>query len=495
MPIRLHDTRRRGKVNFTTLEPGKVSMYVCGVTVYDRCHLGHARCYLAFDLIHRWLEASGYDVHYVQNFTDIDDKIIKRAKELEGDWKTLVDQNIESYYEDMDALNILRADDYPRCTDYVDDMIRITQDLIDKSHAYVADDGVYFDVESAPEKYGQLTGQSIDAVRSGAGGRVDASASGKRDHKDFALWKAAKPEEPTWDSPWGPGRPGWHIECTAMSMDYFGKEFDIHGGGHDLRFPHHEAEICQGECHTGHSPVVHHWLHNGFVNIDGEKMSKSLGNFWTIRDILAQVDAMVLRFALINAHYRSPIDMNETLLNDAERNYNRLLECYVNALKTSRNGPPVALPQPDLASSHPLARSLGLLEKMGEGFAKAMDDDFNSREAVAKVLGMVREMSKTLTLELDEADRNAFAHYAVDLLEETAGRVLGVLPSQEVALAEPEEDPRKAEIADQVEALLVQRGEARANKNWPLADKIRDELTDLGVVVTDTASGPEWDLA
>lgn len=495
MPIRLHDTRRREKVNFTTLEPGKVSMYVCGVTVYDRCHLGHARCYLAFDLIHRWLEASGYDVHYVQNFTDIDDKIIARANELNGDWKALVDQNIQTYYEDMDALNILRADDYPRCTEYVDDMIRITQDLIDKEHAYVADDGVYFDVESAPEKYGQLTGQSIDAVRSGAGGRVGDTGSGKRDHKDFALWKAAKPEEPTWDSPWGPGRPGWHIECTAMSMDYFGKEFDIHGGGHDLRFPHHEAEICQGECHTGHSPVVHHWLHNGFVNIDGEKMSKSLGNFWTIRDILTKVDAMVLRFALINAHYRSPIDMNEALLNDAERNYNRLLECYVNALKARGDGTPVALPQPEITSSQPLARSLGMLEKMGEGFAKAMDDDFNSREAVAKVLGMVRDISKTMTMDLDEADRSAFAHYSVDLLEETAGRVLGVLPSQEVALAEPEEDPRKAEIADQVEALLVQRTEARANKDWPLADSIRDQLNELGVVVTDTASGPEWDLS
>ena len=495
MPIRLHDTRRREKVDFTTLEPGKVSMYVCGVTVYDRCHLGHARCYLAFDLIHRWLESSGYDVHYVQNFTDIDDKIIQRANELDGDWKALVEQNIKTYYEDMDALNILRADDYPRCTEYVEDMVRITQDLIDKGHAYVADDGVYFDVESAPEKYGQLTGQSIDAVRSGAGGRVEATSSGKRDHKDFALWKAAKPDEPTWVSPWGPGRPGWQIECTAMSLDHFGKEFDIHGGGHDLRFPHHEAEICQGECHTGHSPVVHHWMHNGFVNIDGEKMSKSLGNFWTIRDILTKVDAMVLRFALINAHYRSPIDMNETLLNDAERNYNRLLECYVKALKNRTDDFPVGLPQPDLTSSHPLARTLGLLEKMGEGFAQAMDDDFNSREAVAKVLGMVREIGKGLSMDLDVADNNAFAHYAVDLLEETAGRVLGVLPPQDVALAEPEEDPRKVEIADQVEALLVQRADARLNKDWPLADSIRDQLTELGVVVTDTATGPEWDLA
>lgn len=495
MPIRVHDTRRKTKVDFTTLEPGKVSMYVCGVTVYDRCHLGHARCYLAFDLVHRWLEASGYDVLYVQNFTDIDDKIIHRANELDGDWKALVDQNIEAYFEDMDALNILRADEYPRCTDYVDDMIRITQDLIDKGHAYEANDGVYFHVESAPEKYGQLTGQSIDAVRSGAGGRVDETGSGKRDHKDFALWKAAKPNEPTWSSPWGAGRPGWHIECTAMSLDHFEKEFDIHGGGHDLRFPHHEAEIFQGECHTGHAPVVHHWLHNGFVNIDGEKMSKSLGNFWTIRDILTKVDAMVLRFALINAHYRSPIDMNEALLNDAERNYNRLLGCYVDALKGRSDASPVALPQPDLSSPLPLGKSLGLLEKMGEGFAQAMDDDFNSREAVAKVLGMVREISKVLNSDLEAADRNAFSHYAVDLLEETAGRVLGVLPSQEVALAEPEEDPRKAEIAEEVETLLLQRAEAREAKDWQRADAIRDQLNDLGVVVTDTASGPQWDLA
>jgi cysteinyl-tRNA synthetase len=280
-----------------------------------------------------------------------------------------------------------------------------------------------------------------------------------------------------------------------MSLDHFDKEFDIHGGGHDLRFPHHEAEIFQGECHTGHSPVVHHWLHNGFVNIDGEKMSKSLGNFWTIRDILAQVDAMVLRFALINAHYRSPIDMNESLLNDAERNYNRLLGCYVDALKNRSSSSPVTLPHADLGSPLPLSKSLGLLEKMGEGFARAMDDDFNSREAIAKVLGMVREISKVLASDMESADRDAFAHYAVDLLEETAGRVLGVLPTQEVALAEPEDDPRKAEIAEQVETLLVQRGEARAAKDWATADQIRDQLNELGVVVTDTANGPEWDLA
>jgi len=470
-------------------------MYVCGVTVYDRCHLGHARCYLAFDLIHRWLEVSGFDVHYVQNFTDIDDKIIQRANELGGDWKTLVDDNIATYYEDMDALNILRADDYPRCTDYVDDMIRITQDLIDKGHAYQTDEGVYFHIDSAPEKYGALTGQNIEAVRSGAGGRVGATGSAKKDHKDFALWKAAKPGEPTWDSPWGPGRPGWHIECTAMSMDYFGAQFDIHGGGHDLRFPHHEAEIFQGECHTGCSPVVHHWLHNGFVNIDGEKMSKSLGNFWSIREILEKVDAMVLRFALINAHYRSPIDMNETLLKDAERNYNRLLENYVRALKISTLPiSPVDLPKADITSQQPLSRTLGMLEKMAEGFARAMDDDFNSREAIAKVLGAVREIGKTLDSGLDQADSYAFARYAVEWLEETAGAVLGVLPSREMALAEPEEDPRRVAVADEVELLLVARSEARTTKDWPKADEIRDQLKAMGVVVKDTPDGPAWSL-
>ena len=494
MPLRLHDTRRRDKVAFTTMQPGKVSMYVCGVTVYDRCHLGHARCYLAFDLIHRWLEFSGFDVHYVQNFTDIDDKIINRANEIGGDWRALVEENIAAYYEDMDALNILRADDYPRCTDYVDDMIRITQDLIDKGNAYQADDGVYFDIESAPEKYGALTGQSIEAVRSGAGGRVEGTGSTKKDHKDFALWKAAKPGEPTWESPWGPGRPGWHIECTAMSMDYFGAQFDIHGGGHDLRFPHHEAEIFQGECHTGCSPVVHHWLHNGFVNIDGEKMSKSLGNFWTISEILKSVDAMVLRFALINAHYRSPIDMNESLLKDAERNYNRVLECYVTSLKSMTSTSPISLPNPDITSPQSLSKSLGMLEKMGEGFAKAMDDDFNSREAVAKVLGAVREISKTLSSGLDEIDKDAFAHYSVEWLEETAGLVLGILPTREFALLEPEEDPRKEQISSEVEELLILRTEARDSKDWDKADKIRDQLTQMGVVIIDSADGPTWEL-
>lgn len=492
MPLRVHDTRRKDKVVFSTINPGVVNMYVCGVTVYDLCHLGHARCYLSFDLIHRWLEKSGYDVNYVQNFTDIDDKIINRANESGADWKQLVEDNIQTYYDDMDSLNILRADSYPRCTEYVDDMIRIISDLIEKGNAYSSDDGVYFSVESAPEKYGDLTGQNIDAVRGGAGGRVEGTGSGKRDHKDFALWKAAKPGEPTWESPWGLGRPGWHIECTAMSMDAFGEQFDIHGGGHDLIFPHHEAEIFQGECHTGCSPVVHHWLHNGFVNIDGEKMSKSLGNFWTIKEILEKVEPMVLRFALINAHYRSPIDMNEQLLKDAEKNYNRLISVYKAALELAGDNS-TPLPEGDVMSQVPIVKSLGLLEKMAQGFAIAMDDDFNSREAVAKVLGALKEMSKMLS-SLEGDDLGAYAIHCVEWLEDTAGDVLGVLPAREIVLAEPEEDPRRSEIAEQVESLIAKRTDARVAKDWVLADSIRDQLNELGVVVTDTDEGPIWDL-
>ena len=495
MPLRLHDTRRKQKVDFTTQSPGKVGMYVCGVTVYDLCHLGHARCYIAFDLIHRWLEASGYDVDYVQNFTDIDDKIIKRSIESGEDWKVLVDKNIETYYEDMDSLNILRADHYPRCTEYVDSMIHIIEDLIQKGHAYTAKDGVYFHVESAPEKYGLLTGQSIDAVRQGAGGRVQGTGDSKRDHKDFALWKQAKPDEPTWPSPWGEGRPGWHIECSAMSLDHFGVSFDIHGGGHDLRFPHHEAEIFQSECHTGHSPLAGYWLHNGFVNIDGEKMSKSLGNFWTIQEIRNKINPLVLRFALVNAHYRSPIDMNEQLLKDAQRNYDRIIDAYASALRGCTEGKSHDLPTADIMSKDPLSKSLGLLEKMGEGFARAMDDDFNSREAVAKVLAATKELQRILSMELDEEDSRAVANYAKVWLEETAGQILGILPAPEVVLAEPEEDPRRAEIAPKVEELLTQRTEARSNKDWPRADAIRDDLAELGVVVKDTPEGPTWDFS
>ena len=501
MALMIYDTRRKEKVAFKPIIPGTVSMYVCGVTVYDLCHLGHARCYVAFDVIHRWLESSGYDVNYIQNFTDIDDKIIKRAKEQEVNFLELVEQNINAYFEDMDSLNILRADEYPRCTEYVEQMISITEDLINKGHAYVANDGVYFHVESAPEKYGVLTGQRIDAVLGGAGGRVSKTGDGKRDHKDFALWKLAKSGEPSWASPWGDGRPGWHIECTAMSMDHLGEQFDIHGGGHDLRFPHHEAEIFQGECHTGKSPVVNYWLHNGFVNMDGEKMSKSLGNFWTIRDIIAKINPLVLRFALINAQYRSPIDMNEKLLQDAEINHQRLLDSYKLALDSWNNTEENnlrRLPEPNITSSEPLSHSLGLIEKFAEEFALAMNDDFNTREAVTKTMSVAREVTRLLNSELDEGDKQSVGFFAVELFEQQAGNVLGLLPTREQISVMNQESlevkNRKNQISEKVEELLLQRSQARAEKNWSEADRIRDELNEMGVTVKDTSEGPIWDL-
>ena len=347
-----------------------------------------------------------------------------------------------------------------------------------------------------------MTGQNIDAVLGGAGGRVSKTGEGKRDHKDFALWKLAKKGEPSWPSPWGDGRPGWHIECTAMSMDHLGEQFDIHGGGHDLRFPHHEAEIFQGECHTGNSPGVNYWLHNGFVNMDGEKMSKSLGNFWTIRDIIAKIDPLVLRFALINAQYRSPIDMNEKLLHDAEKNHQKLLDSYKLALDSWDNieeNKLRRLPEPNLSSSEPLSHSLGLIEKFAEEFALAMDDDFNTRVAVTKTMSIVREVNRLLNSDLDEEDCKSVGLFAVELFEQQAGKVLGLLPTREQISIMNEESievkMRKEEISDEVEELLNQRTKARDEKNWSEADQIRDKLTEMGIVVTDTAEGPVWDLS
>ncbi len=514
MPLRIHDTRRRQKVEFATLEPGRVNMYVCGITPYGPSHLGHARCYVAFDLVHRWLEAKGYDVLYVQNFTDIDDKILVVAEEEGVDFSVVSERYIEAYFSNMDALNVLRADEYPRVTGTIPGIIEMVQTLIDKEHAYVGDDGVYFEVGSAPEKYGLLTGQSIEAVRAGAGGRVGGTGTGKRDHKDFALWKFSKPGEPEWDSPWGAGRPGWHIECSVMSSSFLGEQFDIHGGGHDLRFPHHEAEIFQGECASGKSPVVQWWMHNGFVNVDGEKMSKSLGNFWTITDALDNFSGLTLRHALLNAHYRNPIDLSEDFLDDGKRNQQRLEAAYLNALEAwggVARADLVSLPKPDAnadanaaggdadaetgGDSGGLARTLGALEKLGEETALAMDDDFNSREALAKVMAATREMKKTLDSGgLDDDDRAAFGLYCAEWLEELAGSVLGLLPSREEALAGPEDDPRRLEISGQVDELLMRRQIAREAKDWDSADTIRDELAAMGVTVVDTADGPEWSL-
>jgi len=461
MTLRVYDTRSREKCELSTLEDGKVRMYVCGITPYSPSHLGHARCYLAFDVVHRWLEASGYDVDYVQNFTDIDDKILDISDSEGVDYSVVANRNIDEYLEVMDAMNVLRADHYPRVTETILEITDMISTLVDKGHAYVGDDGVYFEIDTAPEKFGQLTGQTLEMVRAGAGGRVEDTGSGKRDHRDFALWKLTKPGEPSWDSPWGAGRPGWHIECSAMSLKHFGEQFDIHGGGHDLRFPHHEAEIFQSECCTGSEPVVAYWMHNGFVNVDGEKMSKSLGNFWTIRDAFGHHAPLALRYALLSVPYRNPIDLTPEFIEDAATHFDRLVEAYGNSLSS------------DTESGADLSGA-------SERFTAAMDDDFNTRAAMIEVQGVVA---------------SAVGSDVADWLEQHAGDALGLLPSSDEVMAGlAQADSARAEVAERVEALLAEREVARKSSDWGRADEIRDELVSIGVVVEDGPDGPTWRL-
>ena len=461
MPLRVYDTRSREKRELSTLEDGRVSMYVCGITPYSPSHLGHARCYLAFDVVHRWLEASGYDVDYVQNFTDIDDKILDISDSEGVDYSVVANRNIDDYLEAMDTMNVLRADHYPRVTETIPEIIDMISTLEGKGHAYVGDDGVYFEIDTAPGKFGQLTGQTLEMVRAGAGGRVADTGSGKRDHRDFALWKLAKPGEPSWESPWGDGRPGWHIECSAMSLNHFGEQFDIHGGGHDLRFPHHEAEIFQSECCTESEPVVGYWMHNGFVNVDGEKMSKSMGNFWTIRDAFEHHEPLALRYALLSVPYRNPIDLTPEFLEDAATHFNRLVGAYGDSLSSDSES------ETDLSGA-------------SERFAAAMDDDFNTRAAMIEIQAVV-----------SSANGSDVAVW----LERHAGDVLGLLPpSEDVMSGLAQANSARAEVADRVDALLAERESARDSKDWARADEIRDEIASMGVVVEDGPDGPTWRL-
>ena len=499
MTLHLYDTRRKEKVAFHPAVPGKVQLYVCGITPYSPSHLGHARCYIAFDLLHRWLEASGYDVDYVQNFTDIDNKIINIANEEGIEFLEVANRNIEDYYRVMDTLGVERADHYPRVTEHLEGIIKMIEKLIEKGHAYTSSDGVWFSVSSAPEKFGTLTGNTIEAVQAGGSGRLDKSD--KREHNDFALWKAAKPGEPAWNSPWGKGRPGWHIECSAMSLHHFGESFDIHGGGFDLRFPHHEAEIFQSECCTGKEPVVGIWMHNGFVRVDGEKMSKSLGNFWTVTDAFKIYEPIVLRYALLNAHYRNPIDVSEQLLNDAKGNQRKISETYGQAIISSELGEVLAplppLPEGDSTSAEYLIQKIGIVESLAEEAARALDDDLNSRLALSKVQAGARIISEVLNSdEIDETDTASFAIFSINWMEEIAGSILGVLPTKEIAKAiyDPRLDPKRIAIQDEVEGLLARRSIARHAKDWTAADEIRDALSEMGVTVKDTSDGVVWSL-
>tara|TARA_Y100000766_G_scaffold29746_1_gene20702 strand:+ start:1083 stop:2519 length:1437 start_codon:yes stop_codon:yes gene_type:complete len=477
MAIRIYDTRTRSKRELVTLEEGKVGLYACGITPYSPSHIGHARQAISFDIIVRWLRNRGFQVNYITNFTDVDDKIISVANEEGVDYLEVANRNIDDYFRCMDSLNVIRADAYPRVTETIPDIIEMISQLLDKGHAYEADDGVYFEIDTSPEKYGLLTGQTLDMVRAGAGGRVSKTGAGKRDHRDFALWKLAKVGEPAWESPWGEGRPGWHIECSAMSLKHLGERFDIHGGGSDLIFPHHEAEIFQSECCLGHEPVVQYWVHNGMINVDGEKMSKSLGNFWTISDALGKVDPLILRYALINAPYRQPVDFNQVIVDDSESHHNRMFAAYRDGLMTKGKGDWGDFP--DLVES-------------ASRFESGMDDDFNTRIAIVEV----QNVTKILRALLEDGGLQEKIVAATGWISNFAGDVLGLLPEDNEIISEFERtETERVDLAPIVERLLEKREEARLEREWERADRIRDELSKMGVVVEDGTDGATWRLS
>jgi len=451
--LKIYNSLARDKQDFAPIEPGKVRMYVCGMTVYDLCHLGHARVMVVFDMVSRWLRASGFDVTYVRNITDIDDKIIRRAAENNESIDALTDRYIQAMDEDSAALGVLRPDIEPRATRHVPGMIDMIARLIANGYAYAGANGdVYYDVRHFKD-YGKLSGKSLEDLRAGERVEVD---SHKRDPLDFVLWKAAKPGEPSWDSPWGKGRPGWHIECSVMSEQHLGDHFDIHGGGADLQFPHHENEIAQSEGAHG-CTFVNYWMHNGFVRVDEEKMSKSLGNFFTIREVLKKYDPEVLRFFILRAHYRSPLNYSDQHLNDAKAALTRLYTAFKDL--------PIYY-EPNWNDPYP-AR-----------FKAAMDDDFNTPEAIAVLFEVASEVNKT-----------SDPYYAGML--KSLGSLLGLLERA------PEEFLQSGGIKGnytpaQIEDLIEKRLMARKCKDFAEADRIRGHLAGVGIILEDTSQGTTW---
>ncbi len=457
MTFTLYNSLTRRKEVFTPLEPGKVRMYVCGMTVYDYCHLGHARVMVVFDVLARYLRWKGYEVTYVRNITDIDDKIIRRAAEAGVPIETLTERFIEAMHEDERALGCLPPDREPRATRAIDAIIAMIQRLIDEGYAYLGDNGDVYYAVARFRDYGKLSGKKPEELRAGA--RVEVSEA-KRDPLDFVLWKRAKPGEPAWDSPWGPGRPGWHIECSAMSTQCLGPHFDIHGGGADLQFPHHENEIAQSEAATG-QPFVDYWVHVGFVRVDREKMSKSLGNFFTIRDLLAKYPGEVIRFFILTSHYRSPLDFSEQSLAQGRAALTRLY--------TTLRG----LPEADEGEEGEIWR---------RRFEAAMDDDLNTPEALAVLFELAKEINR-----LGDQDPARATRLAATLKK--LGGVLGLLSQ------DPEHFLQGGEAGlsdEEIERLIEEREQARKRRDWATADRIRDQLKARGIVLEDTPQGTLW---
>ena len=454
--LKIYNSLTRQKEEFKPIRPGKVGMYVCGVTIYDLCHIGHGRTFVGFDVVVRYLRYLGYDVTFVRNITDVDDKIIKRAAENQESCEALTERLIGEMHADFDALNLQRPDIEPRATLHISEIIALVEQLLANGHAYVADNGdVLFAIDSFPD-YGRLSGQDLEQLQAGA--RVSVEEA-KRNPLDFVLWKMSKPGEPTWGSPWGPGRPGWHIECSAMNSKHLGNHFDIHGGGSDLMFPHHENEIAQSCC-AHHTQYVNTWMHTGMVMVDREKMSKSLGNFFTIRDVLKVYDAETVRYFLMSGHYRSQLNYSDENLNQGRAALERLY--------TALRGLPV------------VAAAGG--EAYVERFRAAMDDDFNTPEAYSVLFDLAREVNRL------KGEGAAEAAALAGRLRELGG-VLGLLEQDPEAFFKGDEaDDEVAEI----EALIKARNDARAAKDWPAADAARNRLTEMGIVLEDGAGGTSW---
>ncbi|KZZ85477.1 cysteine--tRNA ligase [Bacillus sp. SJS] len=462
MGIRLYNTLTRKKEDFKPLEEGKVKMYVCGPTVYNYIHIGNARPAIVYDTVRKYLEFRGYDVQFVSNFTDVDDKLIKAANELGEDVPTIADRFIDAYFEDVTALGCSHADVHPRVTENMDIIIEFVEALIEKGFAYESGGDVYYKTR-AFEGYGKLSHQSIDELRSGA--RIEVGEK-KQDALDFVLWKAAKEGEISWDSPWGKGRPGWHIECSAMARKYLGDSIDIHAGGQDLTFPHHENEIAQSEAFTG-KPFAKYWLHNGYINIDNEKMSKSLGNFVLVHDIIKEYDPQLLRFFILSVHYRHPINYSAELLENTKNAFDRLKTSYTN-LKHRRES------SSNLTGDN--SEWLLKIKDLRETFIKEMDDDFNTANGIS-VLFDLAKLSNYYLKETNTAEEVIDAL----LMEFNAlAEVIGISFGEQGLLDE------------EIDALIQKRIQARADRDFALSDQIRDQLKEMNIILEDTAQGTRW---
>ncbi len=474
MALKVYNTISGRKEDFTPVKEGEVKLYVCGVTVYDHCHIGHARSAIVFDTVYRYLRSKGFGTTYVRNFTDIDDKIIKRSHAENIPWQEVGETYIRSFYEDMDALGVLRPEHEPRATEHIGDMIALVETLINKGHAYTVDGDVYFSVDSY-RNYGQLSKRPLEDMIAGARVEVDEK---KRNPLDFVLWKASKEGEPSWDAPFGVGRPGWHIECSAMSTLYLGNPFDIHGGGKDLVFPHHENEKAQTEAATGEK-FVNYWVHNGFVNIDREKMSKSIGNTLLIKDFLKEYHPEVLRLFYLSNHYRSPVDYNGQSIDDANTALHRLYYTRERALEAQKGKTFAARPYPEA-------------DEIAARFTEAMDDDFNTALALSHVFELSREINRMV----DEKDESAVALIAsAEAVYESLAGTLGLLGDDLASLESREKTRHLARMGldvSFVEDAINDRVEARKSKDFRKADEIRDMLADKGITLLDTPKGTQW---